>query len=138
MPPWVLAEWWEPSHLACPNSKHYWGHSEAVRHPCNLPEEPWVVNPSATFPRWRGGLPERFWRLCRWEHIHPYAHGRRATYASIGVPKWFVDHVWNEPERRRERDDLRALRDEYNAHGDLEDGDFPCWQTRGFARWMWD
>jgi hypothetical protein len=46
--------------------------------------------------------------------------------------------VWNGPERVRERDHLRALCDEYNTHGDLEDGDFPCWQTRSYARWMWD
>jgi hypothetical protein len=129
MPAWVLAEWWRAEHFRCPQTP--WG---SVLHDCDLPDEPRLVNVSATYPRWANTT---IWG-CRWVEVHPYYYGRRAVWAPRGVPKRFVDHVWNGPERVRERDDLKALRDEYNTYGDLEDGDFPCWQTRSFARWMWD
>lgn len=135
-PAWVIAEWWEPWHVACPLSKRYWGHSEAVRHPCNLPDEPRVVNGRATYTGWSGGRGLRYWEQCRWEYVWPAMWGYR-SYRQSRPPKWFVDHLWHNPERVRERDDLRALRDEYNRHGNLEDGDFPCWQARHYARRKW-
>lgn len=53
-----------------------------------------------------------------------------ARYYGGGVPQWYVDHTWNNPERVRVRDDLRAMAKEWNANGDLEDGDFPNYQHR--------
>lgn len=129
MPPWVLAEWWEPAHWACENyTTRRWQRGLEI-HPCDLPDVPIRQYPNR--PRYGR------WATCRWDYVWPWRYGRR-SYRHGGVPKWFVDHVWNGPERLRERDGLRALRDEYNAYGDLEDGDFPCWQTRSYARWMWD
>lgn len=121
MPGWVIAEWYEPDHWGCLFNR---GEFE-----CDLPDSPVRQHPN----------PPRYGEYyhCRWSYEWPWRYGRR-SYRHGGVPKWYVDHVWNGPERVRERDDLRALRDEYNAHGDLEDGDFPCWQTRSFARWMRD
>lgn len=126
MPPWVVAEWYEPSHA----KQYVWDTPGFVCQGCDLPDEPIRQYPNRV--RFgRGGH-------CRWTYVWPWTWGRRSYRHGGGVPKWFVDHVWNAPERRRERDDLRALRDEYNANGYLEDGDFPCWQPRGCARWMWD
>lgn len=121
MPPWVIADLFEPEHWGC--------RIDGGKFECDLPEDPTRQHPT----RLRYG----YWDRCHWKYVWPWTYGHR-SYRLISVPKWFIDNVWNEPERRRERDDLRALRDEYNANGNLEDGDFPCWQTRGFARWMWD
>jgi hypothetical protein len=126
-PSWVLAEWWRPCHV----KRYVWADPGPVCVGCELPDEPRVVNLRATLGSWSD-------RGCHWEPEWPYRYGRRRFWAPRGVPKWFVDHVWNNPERVRERDHLRALCDEYNTHRNLEDGDFPCWQTRSYARWMWD
>lgn len=53
------------------------------------------------------------------------------------VPKWFIDHVYNNPERVRVRDDLRNMAREYNAYNDLEDDDFPNHQHHYGASWYW-
>jgi hypothetical protein len=54
------------------------------------------------------------------------------------APDWFIRHVWSGPERVRERDDLGEMVKEYNATGELDDGDFPNWQARFCAQWLWD
>jgi hypothetical protein len=58
-------------------------------------------------------------------------------HALSGVPAWYIGHVWNNVERVRERDDLRALAREYNSNNDIQDGDFPCWQHRHMASWRY-
>lgn len=127
MPPYVVAEWWEPEHWGCENSElRKW--RERPRAACDLPAAPVRQHPNR--PRFG------YWGYCHWEYVWPSVWGWR-SYRQSRVPKWFVDHLWHNPERVRERDDLRALRDEYNRHGDLEDGDFPSWQARRYARRRW-
>jgi hypothetical protein len=65
-----------------------------------------------------------------------YSH-YASTYYGDSIPAWYLNATWHGPERRRERDDLRMLAREYNAHGDLEDGDFDCPQARHRAGWSW-
>jgi hypothetical protein len=65
-----------------------------------------------------------------YRHVHKL-FGKR-------MPRWYVEHVWHNPERVRERDSLDKLAKEYNATGGIEDGDFPNWQARGCASWYWD
>lgn len=56
-----------------------------------------------------------------------------------GVPKWYTDHHWNNPERVRERDELKKAAALYNAGGWDEDDefefDFPNYQHRRSAAW---
>lgn len=52
-------------------------------------------------------------------------------------PRWYVNHVWNGPERQRERDGLRAMAQEYNEFGQLMDEDFPNYRHRHMAAWLW-
>lgn len=41
-----------------------------------------------------------------------------------GVPKWFIDDRYYNPERVRTRDTLREAVKEYNANGELDDFDY--------------
>lgn len=75
-------------------------------------------------------------RRNRWNNCSYWIPG--ITYYPGSPPRWFRRRQWYDPERLRERIDLRAMAREYNAHGDLDDGDFPCWQHRHRARWDWD
>ena len=54
------------------------------------------------------------------------------------VPRWYIEHVWHNPERVRERDQLGKMVKEYNAMGELDDADFPAHQSRHCASWWWD
>lgn len=82
-------------------------------------------------PGWRAAVSEGTW--CTWQLEHyvfsPYGVG--------GVPKWYVDYTWNNPERVRERSELGAARQRYNAGDDLEDFDFPNYQHHHRAAWMY-
>jgi hypothetical protein len=52
-------------------------------------------------------------------------------------PHDYVHVVWYGPERARERTELGRLAREWNAHGELSDGDFANWQHRHSAAWTW-
>jgi hypothetical protein len=54
-----------------------------------------------------------------------------------GAPSWYNNQNWTRPERRRERDSLRDLAREYNANGELDDGDFENRQHRHEGIWNW-
>lgn len=78
-------------------------------------------------------------RARSWWYDHPCVYFLHEKIHRInGVPKWFVDYVWNNPERTRVRDDLRELAKEYNATLDIDDYDFPNYQHRNQALWYWD
>ena len=130
-PYWTWATWYEPVHdIHCENYRpRGWGRWRP-RRPCNLPERP-VRHAGRRFR-------PRVYR-CDWEPVWP--HRYRDTQRLFGkavAPHWFVRHVWNGPERVRERNLLGRMVKEYNATGDIEDGDFPNYQTRHSARWLWD
>jgi hypothetical protein len=57
-------------------------------------------------------------------------------YYKRGVPRWFVEHVWNNPTRVRVRDDCRQAVKEYRANGEV-DVIPPVDQHRQCAGWLW-
>jgi hypothetical protein len=59
-----------------------------------------------------------------------------SAWGGGGVPRWFVRAVWTGPQRRRERDGLRARARAFNA-GERDDLDFENEQHRHGARWDW-
>lgn len=128
MPHWVRAEWWEPVHWACRDAPANQWPRQLRSRVCDLPPEP--IRQKRVRPR--GGE-----RNCVWDAMWIWRCYHRGRIGS-GVPEWFIDHVWHNPERRRVRTDLGKLRQEYNANGDIEDYDFPCWQARRSAHWLWD
>lgn len=126
VPYWVWASWYEPSHhLYCPNrmgARHRW-----KIEPCNLPKQP--VRHAGARSRLTQGL-------CTWEPVWP-AYREVRWLVLPPTPRWFIRHVWSGPERARERDKLGRLAKEYNARRELDDADFPNWQARHGARWLW-
>jgi hypothetical protein len=129
-PYWTWCEWYEPCHsIWC---EHYISRlgQKVPKQACNLPERP---------VRHAGVRTRVYVGLCTWEPVWP---GREvawmARWKGRHEPHWFIRHVWSGPERVRERDQLGKMVKEYNATGDLEHGDFPNWQARNCARWLWD
>lgn len=129
VPWWVRAPWYEPvHHLYCPNVTHnrFWqkrSHTE----PCTLPERP---------VRHSGGRTRVYVPLCAWRPVHPGWRQSRRIYGNT-VPRWYMEHVWHNPERVRVRDGLTKICKEYNA-GIRDDWDFPNHQARHGATWYWD
>lgn len=120
-PYWTWAEYYRPMH------NHY-------ERSCDLPPEPVRCN-----TKLRPDYPNDGWQSCYWRPALPDSW-REYRWLHLGkaVPKWYVDHVWHNAERVRERDELRNLAREYNAYGQVEDGDFGNWQARHCATWYWD
>lgn len=128
-PWWVRAPWYEPvHHLYCPNYvRRSWQKGLNLK-PCDLPESP---------VRHGGGRTRVYIPRCTWEPVWPvYRHTERLF--GRYVPRWYTMHVWFEPERVRERDTLGEMVKEYNANGELADGDFPNYHHGHCARWWWD
>lgn len=119
VPWWVRATWYEPSH------------SSHIYQPCNLPDVPVRSN-----PRRRPGYPHTGWLDCFWRPVHPSWRQVRRICGNT-VPRWYVDHVWHDPERVRVRDGLTKICKQYNA-GVRDDWDFPNHQARHGASWHWD
>jgi hypothetical protein len=134
-PYWVWATWYEPSHdTMCehyiPRGNYHIHHNE----PCDLPKRP-VRHANA---RIRHPRPVTK-RPCTWEPVWPGREVRWMRGYKWGVaPRWFVRHVWSGPERVRERVELGRMVHEYNANGELEDGDFANYRHRHCAWWLWD
>jgi hypothetical protein len=129
-PYWTWAQWYEPDHsIYC---EFYLNRSwqKTAKQPCTLPDRA-VRHHDRFIYRRRPGL-------CNWTPVWPTYPECRWLMFGKAARSWFVDHVWHNPERVRTRDQLRNLAREYNAYGDLEDGDFPNWQARNCARWSWD
>lgn len=124
-PHWVTATWWYPMHRDPGESSFFWRQSVHGRHhECDLPAEPVYCWP--TISRWRAVQTTRcFWRPDL-SHISPWPR----------PPRWYVEHVWHNPERVRVRDDLRAAAAEYRATGTVDTEPEPR-QGRGSARWGW-
>lgn len=118
-PWWVRAPWYVPYHgLWC-----------GRRYVCDLPERP---------VRHAGPRSHVLTHRCNWHPIWPVYRLRRTIFGN-SMPRWYVEHVWHNVERTRERGTLGEMVKEYNANGELDDGDFPCWGTgRHGAWWGWD
>lgn len=129
-PYWTWATWYEPSHhLYCDSYVRRSWQKSGRYVPCNLPERPVCHG---------GGRTRAYVPLCTWEPVYPTWREARWLTWKAPTPRWFVKHVGHDPERVRERDKLGKMVKEYNATGELDDGDFPCWQARHAARWLWD
>ena len=66
--------------------------------------------------------------------------GTRPRYYSRPAPKWYRDHIWYNPERVRERDELRKAAALYNAGGWEDedfDFDFPNNHHKHMGVWYW-
>lgn len=130
MPWWVICDWYEPAHgINCRyRIPRHWRSRERDAE-CTLPDRP--VRHRGRFVYFRG------LSTCTWETVWP--SWRQARYLHVrAVPRWYVQHVWDNAERVRERDGLRKMVKEYNSNADLADGDFPNWQHRHCATWYWD
>lgn len=88
----------------------------------------------------------RGWPAYFWHNDWAHAREGRCTdgcgwtlphHALDQPPAWYTHAVWHRPERQRTRLALRALAAEWNANGDLADGDVPSWQHRHGAAWHW-
>jgi hypothetical protein len=64
---------------------------------------------------------------CEWTLPHTVLHQ---------LPSQIVRVLWNGPERQRERTGLRRMALEYNAFGDIDDGDFVNRQHRHGVKWL--
>jgi hypothetical protein len=84
--------------------------------------------------------------LAYYHHNH-YSHSRIGTCddgCGWTLPYWMFNSptreqirvYWNGPERSRERIHLGRLAGEYNAHGDLSDGDFANFQHHHSVEWL--
>lgn len=72
----------------------------------------------------------------RWAGSCRYSLADERPFSSC--PAWYCHATWWQPERVRERDDLRMMAREYNTYGDLEeDGDFPNTQHHHRSSWWW-
>jgi hypothetical protein len=76
-------------------------------------------------------VPTCDYELADWAEPHWY---------SRPGPKWYRDHIWQNPERVRERDELRKAAAIYNG-GDWDDEDFdfdfPNHNHRHQSKWYW-
>src|ERR1043165_6109699 len=108
-PHWATVEWYEPVHRRCHHAIHTWrGYGVVVDHDCDLPAEP--VRHRPLISGWRHGRLTRCTWEPDWTGVSPWPR----------PPRWFVEHVWHNPERRRARDDLRTAAAEYRATGDVD------------------
>lgn len=126
-PLFVRATWWEPDHWACPYAVPRNPFMRYRRY-CDLPAEPDPSGYDRT-GRWRT---RSTWR-CRWE---PAVTDERDHWPPRSVPKWYVDHVTHNPNRRRERDYGRRAIAEHRATGEV-DADLPGFQHHHSGAWYW-
>lgn len=123
MPHWVTANWYEPVHFRCVNGRH-WTDRHRDRLLCDLPDRPVRHHPVRS--HWRATAGTRCTWEPDWTGVRPYSR----------PPRWYVEHVWHNPERVRVRDVLRAAAAEYRGSGDTDLEPEPR-QARHGASWMW-
>lgn len=122
-PLWTRATRWEPDHYRCQHALFGRGHRE-----CDLPPAP----PSRVTYRYPG-----YWhqfKHCAWQpDLNSfYPDGLNPFHAP---PKWFVDHVGHNVERRRSRDECIEARKEHRATGEV-DTTPTVNQARHQAQWL--
>lgn len=132
-PYWVDAEYWEPWHYRCGNPNfYYWGYVSRTRpeRECDLPPVPLYSHYRNVSFRRNG------YKRCGWVPVWEKhdEHGRNRPYPPI--PKWFIDHVWNNPARVRTRDECRKAVKEYRANGEV-DVEPTIDQHHHGAGWLW-
>jgi hypothetical protein len=111
--------------------RYYWkGSTCSAGDGCDLPD----FHDRTPEPTWHQAKDGRVTHDCTWE----LEHWVFSPYGSTAAPRWYTNHVWHAPERVRERDQLRAAAQLYNAGDDLEDFDFANVHHKHCARgWYW-
>lgn len=129
-PYWTWATWYEPCHSSyCVNYiSRAW--QKTTKQACDLPEQP---------VRHAGRYKLRMVpRTCTWEPVWPSRYmDTLKLYGRRNPQRWFRRHVWEGVERTRQRAILGKMAKEHNATGELDDGDFPNYQHRHSAIWLW-
>lgn len=125
-PWWVRATKWEQVHY-CRDWHHQTPWYGVTIDDCNISEpdlNAWKNWHNKHWTQRRG--------QCMWEPKYP---GDR-RYAMPAAPKWYRDHIWNNPVRTREREYARRALKEYRANGDVEEV-LPPEQHRHRAGWYY-
>lgn len=118
VPDWASAEWYEAYHGCREHGIFRYWQIGLARHSCDLPDEPKIEHQNA-----------KSRTHCEWfPKVQTNPCGR--------APKWYVDHVWTEPERVRVRDKLGETIKEYRANVDTEN-EFQNYHHRHSAKWLW-
>lgn len=107
LPYWMRATKWREN--------HYWKCSVGIV--------------ACTIPEFKSFDTRRF-TSCHWQPLDDVNFWEQAP------PKWFLDHVWHNPERRRVRDTARKIIADYNANGDT-DLEIAGFQHRHNASWLY-
>lgn len=131
-PWWTQDVWWEPVHYRCledhgRNGRQWWRRQPRNRE-CDLPREPVTTRGAMS----RNGYFLVAAKSCVWEPVWPW----RGTSHWGGPSKRFRDHVWNNLERRRSRDECIKAGKEYRADGEV-DVVPTTEQHRHRAQWLW-
>jgi hypothetical protein len=116
-PLWTRATRWVPEHYGCEFDigPWYWRKRPHTRD-CDLPATP--IRAKASYK----GFPYAVWERqprCVWlPDIHQIYKDR--LHYGPPPPKWFVDHIGHNMERRRSRDECIQAQKEHRATGDVD------------------
>lgn len=87
------------------------------------------------YEQWLANSKSRRWN---WYNRCGRSFSRTTDYHyGKSVPKWYIDHTWNNPQRVRVRDSLNLAKQWYNGGDDLEDFDPPNEQHHHRSSWYW-
>lgn len=130
MPHWVTATWYEPVHDHRCRFSDRWmaGYGGRDPRPCDLPDRAVRHRPGAFRRPGRQLFPGE--TRCSWE---PDWFG---VSRWPRPQRWFVEHVWHNPERVRVRDLLRLAAAEHRGSGGTDVEPEPR-QARHGAHWYW-
>lgn len=124
--PYWYAEYYEPTHHCAEFGRTYWDKHKDK--PCDLHE--------LTYKELRKGgyWGNRRTSTCYWIPVKPL--GTRIWYDKN--PKWWMESVWENPERARVRDDSRKALQDYNANGHEDfDYDIANFRKKHEGGWYW-
>lgn len=121
------ATWWRADHWACQNDiSRPW--RTVPRRECDLPTEP----SAASYDKTARYGPSRRWQ-CIWQ---PEATEQRDHWPPKSTPRWYVEHITHNPNRRREREYGREAIAEHRATCQV-DRVLPGEQHRHSGQWYW-
>ena len=130
MPHWVTCTWYLPDHHGtCPHNTEGWQRRTIPDQPCDLPDIPVRRAPKLVRRVRRGVFPPGETRCTwgpDWTGVSPWPR----------PPRWYVEHVWHNPERTRLRGELARARAEWNGSGGTDVDPEPR-QARHGAAWLW-
>lgn len=120
-PGWVSAVWYPQHHPSC-----------GRRRPCDLPQLSLRHGRSLPPARWARRITLGWFTRCEWVYDWP----RTSRGGQGSPPRWYINYVWEGPQRRIVRDRARRAVAEYRATGAV-DVELPTGQHRHRAGWLW-